>query len=408
MQGQLRKYQHKLEAQGLARTDGAFLMALDADICSAGAPPAEAEELRRLFDQMSINALLFAEPAEPYRTIIAELCGDSGHLLSRRTTCGGLERIVPEDCETRTFFHDIPVIHAFTAEDISSALSQRKSVIIRDRGIVSHGRVTPEQAFVSFSSACFSTFVCYFAKGLSHLESAVAGGARPDKSFIRQFSRVWEVMQVSRSAGETASLLPGPPVDEDHVISMICEAGRAVVDRRLVDSYFGNISYLYDGSIFISQTGSSMDELGGCIDAVPLDGSSSVGITASSELSAHRNIYAETQCRAILHGHPKFAVIMSMVSSPDVCTIAPGAMMRDRIAGIPVVSGDIGTGPSGLMHTVPAAMREGRGAIVYGHGVFTAGAQDFREPFERLCAIEQTCRDEYGRRVRAALEALSR
>jgi ribulose-5-phosphate 4-epimerase/fuculose-1-phosphate aldolase len=180
------------------------------------------------------------------------------------------------------------------------------------------------------------------------------------------------------------------------------------VDRRLVDSYFGNISYVYDDRIFISQTGSSMDELEGCIDAVPLDGSSSVGITASSELSAHRSIYAETASRAILHGHPKFAVIMSMVSSPGVCTIGPGEIMKDRIAGIPVVSGDIGTGPSGLMHTVPAAMREGRGAIVYGHGVFTAGAQDFREPFERLCAIEQTSRDEYGRRVRAALEALSR
>ncbi|HWR90667.1 MAG TPA: hypothetical protein VN260_10420, partial [Dissulfurispiraceae bacterium] len=66
MQGQLEKYLHKLESQGLARPDSAVLMALDADVCSAGTPPAEAEELRRLFDLMSINALLFAEPAEPY------------------------------------------------------------------------------------------------------------------------------------------------------------------------------------------------------------------------------------------------------------------------------------------------------------------------------------------------------
>ena len=63
------------------------------------------------------------------------------------------------------------------------------------------------------------------------------------------------------------------------------KTGKELVKQRLVDSYFGNISYVRGETIYISQTGSSMDELEDCIDAVPLDGSSSSGITASSELS---------------------------------------------------------------------------------------------------------------------------
>ena len=45
------------------------------------------------------------------------------------------------------------------------------------------------------------------------------------------------------------------PQNEDEVVEMIAEAGRAIVSHRLVDSQFGNISYVYRDHIFISQTG---------------------------------------------------------------------------------------------------------------------------------------------------------
>ena len=59
----------------------------------------------------------------------------------------------------------------------------------------------------------------------------------------------------------------------------------------MVDSYFGNISYRDGNTIYISQTGSSLDDLAGCIDPCPVDGSTCAAITASSEYSAHRDIY---------------------------------------------------------------------------------------------------------------------
>jgi ribulose-5-phosphate 4-epimerase/fuculose-1-phosphate aldolase len=65
------------------------------------------------------------------------------------------------------------------------------------------------------------------------------------------------------------------------------------------------------------------------------------------------------------------------------------------VADIPVVPGEVGTGPRGLSKTLPPAVRGRRGAIVYGHGVFTVGREDFREAFASLVAIEALCRDAY-------------
>jgi ribulose-5-phosphate 4-epimerase/fuculose-1-phosphate aldolase len=198
-------------------------------------------------------------------------------------------------------------------------------------------------------------------------------------------------------------------VQADEVIGMLSEAGRALVESQLVDSYFGNISYVHDGHIFISQTGSSLDELDGCIDMVPLDGSSSVGITASSELSAHKNIYFGTGCNAIMHGHPKFSVIMSMYCTKEGCdrSLCHKACGEKRdILQTPIVPGEIGTGPTGLMNTVPPAMKQSGGAIVYGHGVFTAGNNAFQGPFDMLMEIEDKCRKEYFRTVELLLKHL--
>ena len=167
----------------------------------------------------------------------------------------------------------------------------------------------------------------------------------------------------------------------------------------MVDSFFGNISYFNDDTVYISQTGSSMDELEGCIDACPLDNSASTGITASSELVAHRDIYLGSDCRAILHGHPKFSVIMSMLCFEKDCGNRGKCHIRcDKerfIKDIPIIPGEVGTGPRGLSNTLPPAMKGRRGAIVYGHGVFTTGRENFRDAFKNLADIESMCRNTY-------------
>jgi ribulose-5-phosphate 4-epimerase/fuculose-1-phosphate aldolase len=283
-------------------------------------------------------------------------------------------------------------------------LKKRKSVII-DEGstirVVTFGTVSPEQSFVTFSSVCFSSFVLFFSEFLADLQKGTANAAQHET-----YNKILPLIDVPPKA--PPRLMTGPFTTESQVFDATIEAGKWTVDYGLVDSYFGNISYRLNNTIYISQTGSSLDELAGCIDPCPLDGSSCAGITASSELTAHNEIFLRSKKMSILHGHPKFAVILSMdcdvhdCPQRDQCHIK--CSHKRFIKDIPIVPGEVGTGPTGLCNTLPPAIKEHRGAIVWGHGLFTTGTNDFNEAFKQLLEIEDMCKKEYFTRINKLTE----
>ena len=65
---------------------------------------------------------------------------------------------------------------------------------------------------------------------------------------------------------------------------------------------------------------------------------------------------------------------------------------RRFLGEAPIVPGEVGTGPRGLVHTMPPALVGRPGVVVLGHGVFTAGRVDFGEALLALCAIEGLAR----------------
>jgi len=377
------KYEKKLVESGLAISGDPLLGILDAEI-EWNRRDGSQKIFEKVFENLNINSLIFSKPKEPYYSIINYLAKISG------------KAIRPSDCETRTFFHDLPVSLEFSADSIISMLKKRKCVIIQGHGIISYGTVSIEQAFITFSSVCFSCFVKFFSDYLSALKSG-----RPNNDFINIFEKVSNFTAPPPHLNN--SLLKSPFYTDKEVFSAICEAGSLLVGLKLVDSFFGNISFRHDDTLFISQTGSSLDELDGCIDLCPFDGSSCACITASSELPAHLEIIKRTGHKAILHGHPKFSVILSMdcgirdCSSKGVCNIK--CPFERDVCGIPVVSGEVGSGSGGLCNTVPAAIIDKPGVIVYGHGIFTTGADDFNLPFTNLLEIENACYREYFKRV---------
>lgn len=385
MEQLVKKYAAKLIAAGLAPNP--LVCGLDDEVVWNRADD-DILILEQVLAGMNINSLICAEPAEPYLTIF--------RFLSSRYP----ETITPGDCETRTFLHDVPVIRDFAAAPILTHLRRRKAVVVVSGNsirLITFGGVSPEQAFVSLSSICFSAFVLFFADYLADCRQGAIS-----KEQQRAFDRAAaELAPPHRTA---PALEAGPFSSEEQVYRAIIEAGRFTVDYGLVDSYFGNISYRFEQTVYISQTGSSLDELAGCIDPCPLDDSSCAGITASSELVAHERIYSNTVNRAILHGHPKFAVILSM-DCDDFDCINRGQChikcSKERaIADVPIVPGEVGTGPTGLCQTLPPAIQGRRGVIVWGHGLFTVAADDFNEAFKHLLAIENMCREEYFARIR--------
>lgn len=385
MKGLLEKYCAKLAKARLALPGAPLFAGIDDRLVFTREAP-ENDVLAGALSILGVNSLLLLPPAEPYASVVDFLAA---------TSQGAVE---PSDCETRTFLHDLPVADRFTPEAVAGALARRKSVIVPGLGVLAHGAVSPEQAFVSASSVLFACFVKFFA---DHLQATRHGS--PGAERTRVFERARAALPPMRH--RPPELAKGPFETRERIMAAMAEAGRATVDYGLVDSFFGNVSYNHGGVLSISQTGSSLDELEECVDHCPLDGSSCVGLTASSELTAHEAVVRATGARAILHGHPRFAVILSMDCDKQECATRGRCHVDCAtprfVWDVPVVPGEVGTGPRGLVNTLPPAMIGRRGVIVHGHGLFAVGDEDFRRPFSTLLEVENWCREEYFRRVEA-------
>ncbi len=390
MYAQLEKYAAKLLTDRSALAGRIAVAVKDDELITAG-ETGLARLARGVLERLSALSLVVAAPSLPF----------AGLLVAR--AANGCSCIEPQDTETRTFLHDIPFIRrrelsARPAEQIAQLLGNRKGVIVEGVGIIAVGGVTVEQAYINYSSVFHSTFVKYLQDLLQ------SGFILPqEQDACRRFFGEWllplsdDGLQFHR--GELAA--------RDEILREIVTVGRYTVERGLVDSFFGNISCRSADLIYISQTAASLDALTGCIDPVPFDNSSTVGITASSELAAHRRIYETSDAQVILHGHPKFAVIMSMLCETKECTISD--CWRDCphvrfLGGTPVVAGEIGAG--GLAKRVPPVIAEPGRAIVYGHGVFTTGKSGFAEAFRSMVEVENWCRSEYRRRLEAKVGGL--
>lgn len=359
---------------------GAALLAERDDVLVFSRDDPLAPALAEVVDGLGVGSVLLVPPRDPYAAILE-------FLAAREAPA-----ICPRDCETRTFFHDIPVVAEATAPAMLAALSRRKGAYLPGRGILAHGALSPEQAFVTVSSVAFAAFVKFFSDRLAAVQ---AGRSETEATAV--LARA--VASLPPAPPETPPLLArGPFADLEHALAAMAQAGRATVELGLVDSVFGNISYNLDGRLAISQTGAALDELEGCVDVCPLDGSSCAGLTASSELAAHAAVARLDGRPAILHGHPKFAVIMSMACGDaacpwrDACHVA--CPRRRYLGAAPIVPGEVGAGPRGLVHTMPPALVGRPGVVVLGHGVFTAGRTDFNEALAALCAIEGRARRE--------------
>ncbi len=380
---QLEKYAKKLVTDRSALSGRIAVAAKDDELITCGDPELAAVATEVL-ERLNALSLVVAAPSLPFADFLIRRAGGA-------STC-----IEPQDTETRTFLHDIPFIRRSDlskspAEQIAPLLGNRKGVVVEGLGIFACGGVTVEQAYINYSSVFHSTFVKYLQ------ELLLTGYIFPEEAAeVDRFFSEWLYPLTAEGLAFSSDALESAQV----ILSEIAAVGRYTVERGLVDSFFGNISCRTDKLIYISQTAASLDALEGCIDPVTFDNSSTVGITASSELAAHRRIYETSDAKVILHGHPKFSVVMSMLCERKECTITD--CWRDCpnvrfLGGTPVVAGEIGAG--GLAKRVPPVIAQPGRAIVYGHGVFTIGRKGFAEAFQAMVEVENWCRSEYRRLI---------
>ncbi|PLX94580.1 MAG: aldolase [Desulfuromonas sp.] len=385
---QLAKYKGKLAADGCAVSERIAFLARDDELLSDG--PQELVQLgAAILEQLSAVSLVLAPLALPV-----------GDLLIRRAPVGE-SSFVPRDTETRTFLHDIPFVRLEKGESpdpaaLAQLLRRRKGVIVEGVGIVAIGAFTPEQAYIHYCSVFHAALVKYLLD-LLHDGFSLAG---EDEAFAA-LRDAW--LQPVTLEGVTFA--DKGVAGREAIYAEIARVGRYTVEKGLVDSAFGNISWREGETIYISQTGAHLDELEGYIDPVPSDNSSTAGVTASSELLAHRRIFEETGARTILHGHPKLAVVISMLCEKSDCSVSDcwrNCPQVRQLEVTPIVAGEIGAG--GLAEKVAPVIGERGRALVFGHGVFTLGRDGFAEAFNALVEVENWCRAEYLRRLEKRLQ----
>ncbi len=172
----------------------------------------------------------------------------------------------------------------------------------------------------------------------------------------------------------------------------IAKFGRKLVEQGLVSSHFGNISVRVGDYMYITRSGSMLDEITkDDVVRVSVYEPTSLDLIASSEVTAHRMIYQNTSALAIIHDHSPFAVVESLIHRE---------MGKDRIVpidsegsyflhDIPIVEGGIGT--ERMARNLAEALQQRKAAVVYSHGVFARGSI-LEDAYVVASMVEHSCK----------------
>ncbi len=172
----------------------------------------------------------------------------------------------------------------------------------------------------------------------------------------------------------------------------MAKLGKKLVDHGLVESHFGNISIRAGSKMLITRKDSALDGIDeNSVVEVDIDKPSSLDAIASSESIVHRAIYKNTRALAVIHAHPSFAVIESLLAAEDA--IVPLDIEGQHFLNdIPVIRGDSGTDE--LAKNAAEALKDHRGIIVFSHGTFAIG-MNLEEAYVVTTLIEHSCKLRY-------------
>jgi len=168
--------------------------------------------------------------------------------------------------------------------------------------------------------------------------------------------------------------------------------GKKLVERDLVESQFGNISARNGEKMLITKSGFALDEINkDSVVELDIEKPCDNDRIASTETIVHRTIYKHTSALAIIHAHPTFAVIESMLA--DTKSIVPINIEGEHfLHEIPIVKGAPGTAE--LANNVAQALIGHKGAVICGHGTFAIG-KTLDEAYFITALVEQSCTLKY-------------
>jgi ribulose-5-phosphate 4-epimerase/fuculose-1-phosphate aldolase len=182
-------------------------------------------------------------------------------------------------------------------------------------------------------------------------------------------------------------------VERDAVAGPLAEAIRLLTRAELID-YSGHASVRRDDGSFYINSGASIRATLTADDivAVALDGAPRGGTAKPPlEFPLHAEIYrARPDVHAVIHTHPKWSTLLSMVGAPFRPVFPQGALLGD----VPVLDSPLSVNTAEMGQRVVGTLGGGPAVLLKSHGAVTVGS-DLLEAFARAIYLEDNASRQY-------------
>ena len=175
------------------------------------------------------------------------------------------------------------------------------------------------------------------------------------------------------------------------MIELFRKFGRDLFIININASHSGNISVRSGNKIYITRTGCMLGDIReGDLVIEDID-SESTGI-ASREIIVHRSIYRNTDARAIIHSHPPYTVVMSMLENEITPIDSEGNFF---LKNVPVFETQKTIGSEEVAEKIPVFLKKhGKIAVLKYHGSFAIG-ENLEEAFLWTTTLEKSSQIAY-------------
>ncbi len=176
------------------------------------------------------------------------------------------------------------------------------------------------------------------------------------------------------------------------IIKEIIKFGALVEKFGLISSHSGNISVRDDEYIYITKTKTMLGDLNeNSIIKVSLFKNDENLEEASMETIVHRAIYKSSNYKAIIHTHPVYSITLSLVLENFIPPDSEGKLILNNV---PVLKAKQTVASAEVAEKIPMFFKDGKAAIIRGHGVFAAG-ENLEKAFYYTTVLENSAKIYY-------------
>ena len=170
------------------------------------------------------------------------------------------------------------------------------------------------------------------------------------------------------------------------IVKKLVQAGRFLFEAGVVEYYSGNLSVFHKRSIFITRSGSPLPLLKPQ-DILEIKLKKPYAGRPSSEFVVHRQVYLETQHKAVAHAHPPAVVKIAFKIEGKFYTPRDNEARLLLGEKIPILTLERPSASEELAKAVAKTLKVYPCAIVRSHGVF-CGCRTIERAAGLITALE--------------------